>query len=149
MTVVSTQGYDPVLYFHHLVWENRCFKAAPQEFQRLFEDIAVRQYPGFQRIRPYGAVGDRKADGLYEAEGVVFQVYSPDTLRQRDTLVKIEDDLSGAIKHWGDKLKRWVFVYNARSGLTPDIPRMLHAQEKKHPRVEISSLSNDDLWEEM
>jgi len=89
------------------------------------------------QVRPYG---------LYFHEGVVFQVYSPDELRQAQVQAKIEEDLAGAVTHWRDRLKKWVFVYNARRGLAPDIPAMLQVQQARHPDVEIEALSSHALW---
>jgi hypothetical protein len=102
--------------------------------------------PAFIQIRPYGNIGDRKCDGLYFQEGVVFQVYAPDELKQAQVVAKIEEDLAGAAEHWGDRLKTWVFVYNARRGLPPDIPAMLQAQRERPPAVAIDAWSSDAFW---
>ena len=60
-------------------------------------------------------------------------------------VAKIEEDLAGAVEHWGDRLKTWVFVYNARRGLPPDIPAMLQEEKEKHPAVAIDAWSSDAL----
>ncbi|HYT45267.1 MAG TPA: SAVED domain-containing protein, partial [Methylomirabilota bacterium] len=60
---------------------------------------------------------------------------------------KIEEDLTGAVKHWGDSMKTWVFVYNVRRGVAPDIPRELIAQQNKYPNINIEYIDNDMLWE--
>jgi hypothetical protein len=126
-----------------------CLEASGLEFQRLFEKVAERVRPYFMRVRSYGKLGDRKCDGLFWDDGTVFQVYSPDEIRQADTLAKIEEDLSGAVAEWGDQLKRWVFVYNTRLGLGPDVPRMLEEQRGKYPNIVIEPLSSEALWELM
>jgi hypothetical protein len=141
-------GYDPVTLNHWLWWKLRCHEGAPEDFQRLFEDVVKRAQPAFMQIRPYGNIGDRKCDGLYFHEGVVFQVYSPDELKQSEVQAKIEEDLAGAVQHWkGRGLKKWVFVYNSRRGLAPDIPGTLSEQKAKYPWLEIDHLSGDALWE--
>lgn len=139
-------GYDPITLNHWLWWKLRCHEGTPAEFQALFENVMKRVDPRFIQVRPYGNIGDRKCDGLYFHEGVVFQVYSPDELRQAQVQAKIEEDLAGAVTHWRDRLKKWVFVYNARRGLAPDIPAMLQVQQARHPDVEIEALSSDALW---
>lgn len=55
-------------------------------------------------MRPYGNIGDRKNDGMLldEEADVVYQVYSPDELKQAETK-KIEEDLKGAVDHWPTK----------------------------------------------
>jgi len=140
--------FDRITYSHWLEFENRRLKRSSEDFQQLFEDIMVRARPGFTRIRPYGRyVGDRKCDGFLLADGTVFQVYSPDELKQAKVQKKINEDLKGAVEHWGDSLKKWVFVYNVRRGLAPDIVReTLQEKRKQYPNITLEPLSNDDLW---
>jgi hypothetical protein len=116
------------------------------EFQRLFENVAARAKNEFVRVRPYGKIGDRKCDGLYYGKGIVYQVFSPDAMKQAKTLAKIEEDLAGAVRHWKKDLKSWVFVYNTRQGLAPDIPHLLKMEGKKYPGLDIRPLGDDDLW---
>jgi hypothetical protein len=141
-------GYDPITLNHWLWWKLRCYEASGEDFQRLFENVIKRAHPEFMQIRPYGNIGDRKCDGLFFDNGVVFQVYSPDELKQSEVQAKIEEDLAGAAAHWRDKgLKRWTFVYNCRRGLPPDIPATLKAQQQKYPSIVLDHLSSDALWE--
>jgi hypothetical protein len=67
-------------------------------------------------------------------------------MKQANTLAKIDEDLAGAVRHWKDDLKSWVFVYNTRQGLAPDIPRLLKMEGKKYGGLNISPLGDDDLW---
>lgn len=147
MNSTVPNGYDPVTLFHWLWWKLNCLEGSPQEFQSLFERVATRLRGDFMKVRPYGKLGDRKCDGLYWGDGTVFQVYSPDELKQSQTVSKIEEDLSGAVAEWGQQLKKWVFVYNTRRGIRPDIPQILNAQNKKYPHISIEPLSSDALWE--
>jgi len=140
--------YDPVTDYHHLKFENRCLRGNGDDFQEIFEEIMVRARPGeFERVRPYGRFGDRKCDGLIESEGIIFQVYSPDELKQAEVQKKIDEDLEGAVQHWSDILKKWVFVYNAKRGTSSDIKLTLQQKQKQYPDIEIDSWSNDYLWE--
>jgi len=144
------QGFDPLLLNHWLWWKMLCHEADGEAFQRLFEKVMQRVDPSFVRVRPYGNIGDRKNDGMLldEVAGVIYQVYSPDDLKQAETKKKIEEDLAGAVEHWGDKgLNRWIFVYNVRRGLPPDIPTVLVEQNQIYPDVKLEHLSSDDLWE--
>lgn len=140
-------GYDATTLNHWLWWKLRCFEAGGEEFQKLFESVIKRTNPEFMSIRPYGNVGDRKTDGLFFAKGIVFQVYSPDELTQTALKKKIREDLAGAAKHWKAALKKWVFVYNVRRGLPPDIPFLLNAEKSKYRKVKLEALSSDELWE--
>jgi hypothetical protein len=142
-------GYDPVTLNHWLWYKYKCHEGSANEFQKLFEDILKRAEPEFMQIRPYGNIGDRKCDGLFfsEPNRTIFQVYSPDELKQAEVQDKINEDLDGAVKHWGDTLKKWVFVYNVRRGLPPDIPKTLDEKKKQYPNIHLDHLSSDGLWE--
>lgn len=143
---MSTERYDLVTYVHWLYWRLQCLEADGTAFQRLFEKIAERAGDQFMRIKPHGRLGDRKADGLYWAEGTVFQVYSPDTMERRETLRKIEEDLAGAVAEWGDRLTEWVFVYNTRRGVPADVPALLFDLRDRYPLITLRPLSDADLW---
>ena len=151
-TLTVPQGFDPLLLNHWLWWKLLCHEADGDGFQLLFEKVMQRTEPTFVPVRPYGNIGDRKNDGMLldESAGVIYQVYSPDDLKQSETKKKIEEDLAGAVQHWASKgLKRWVFVYNVRRGLPPDIPAALVDQGRLYPGIALGHLSSDDLWERL
>src|SRR5260370_40428288 len=124
-------GYDPFTLNHWLWWKLRCHEATPTEFQALFENVMKRVDPAFMQIRPYGNIGDRKCDGLYVHEGLVFQVYSPDELKQAQVMAKIEEDLADAAHNRGAHLKTWIFGHNAHRGLPPPSPVRLQAPAER------------------
>lgn len=142
-------GYDPITLNHWLWYKYQCHEGSANDFQRLFENILKRAKPEFMQIRPYGNIGDRKCDGLFisKDKSTVFQVYSPDELKQAEVQKKVDEDLDGAVEHWGDDLKKWVFVYNVRRGLPPDIPKTLKEKQKQYPHLKLDHLSSDRLWE--
>ena len=115
-------GYDPITLNHWLWFKYQCHECSPADFQRLFENVIKRARPEFIAIKPYGNIGDRKCDGLFHAEGAVFQVYSPDDLKLAELKSKIKEDLDGAVAQWVQILKEWTFVYNVRRGLPPERP---------------------------
>lgn len=145
--MVIPSGFDPITLNQWLWFKYRCQESSATEFQRLFEEIMKRHKPEFMQIRPYGNIGDRKADGLFRAEGVVFQVYSPDELTQASVVKKIDEDLDGAVSAWADDIKSWTFVYNVRRGLPPDISMILNEKQRQYPHIVIGDVSNDGLWE--
>lgn len=136
---------DPVAYYHCREFKTRCLEASGEEFQKLFEEIMVCAKPDFKRTRSYGKFGDRKCDGFIEKESIFFQVYSPDELKLAKLRRKIEDDLNGAIKYWGNKLKKWIFVYNVKRGLPSDVALILDKKRNEYPDITIESWSNDYL----
>ena len=46
------------------------------------------------------------------------------------------------LNHW-----LWVFVYNVRRGLPPDIPKTLKEKQNQYSDIELDHLSSDRLWE--
>jgi hypothetical protein len=136
---------------HWLWYKYTCHECSHAEFQVLFERIMKRLDPRFMSIRPYGRTGDRKCDGLLLTDGAatVFQVYSPDELKQEGLINKVEEDLAGAVEHWGSALKRWVFVYNVRRGVPPDVARLLLKKQAQYPDLQLDQWSSDALWEKL
>lgn len=65
-------AYDPVTFNHWLWYKYLCHEGTATDFQRLFENIMKRARPDFMQIRPYGRIGDRKADGLLVCDSTVF-----------------------------------------------------------------------------
>ena len=150
MTTNTPTNYDPLMLNHWLWFKYKCHECSPTDFEILFGNIIVKTKPEFIKVRPYGKIGDRKCDGLFYADGssTIFQVYSPDELKQSEVLAKIDEDLDGAVSHWGEKLKKWIFVFNARRGLAPDIPKkILEQKQLQYPAVKLDQWSNDRLWE--
>ena len=101
--------------------------------------------PDFERIRPYGAEGDRKADGRSLSDRTIYQCYAPEALKQTPLIAKIEEDFAGAVRHWGDWMKRWVLVHNDSRGLSPKVVRRLDALRSRHPSVVIETWSEGQL----
>ena len=142
------QQFDLPTFVHYLIFRNTCYECSGTEFQSLFEGIVQKTRPDFMQIKPYGPIGDKKCDGLFFADGHVFQVYSPDEYKQSALIKKINEDLDGAVKHWRKRMKSWTFVYNnIRRGLPPDVPDLLYEKKEKYSRINLDSWSADTLWE--
>lgn len=141
-----TERLDAVTYVHWLYWRLKVLESGHMDFQYLFEKIMARAGDQFVRVKPHGRLGDKKCDGLFYDDGVVYQVYSPDEVVLKKTLKKIKEDLAGAVQEWGEDLKKWVFVYNTRGGIAADVPAMLKAQRRLYKDIVIEPLSDDDLW---
>lgn len=141
---------DAELLYHHLAFhqafELRCLKGSPVDFQHLFEAIMARSRTGFMPVRPYGNQGDWKCDGLFRADGTFYQVYSPDRIEAPKLVRKINEDLAGAVDHWGSEMKEWHFVYNVRDGVPPQVVGVLNDLRDKFPGLALADMSNEALW---
>lgn len=119
-------------------------------FQDLFADVMERAWPeDFQRVSPYGGrFGDLKCDGYSESQRCVFQCYGPSSMRDRNAIRKIREDLDGAILHWEGRMSRWVFVHNQLHGLTARVIQHIDDLKREHPNVEISVWAWDKMREQ-
>ena len=118
---------DPVSRSHFETRFELAFrKAKGDAFQDLFSTVMEKRYPeDFQRVRPWGPVGDRKNDGYLRSERKLFQCYAPNELKAKDTVRKMEEDFHGALPHWEAYFDTWVFAHNSSDGLGPEVAAKL------------------------
>lgn len=91
------------------------------EFQGFIEQIFKRRFGSdFIPIKPYGASGDKKCDGILRSTKQLFQVYAPEQMKSSDTVAKVKEDFAGAVKQWGEHFTHWIFLHNQRA-LPPDV----------------------------
>ena len=132
--------------FRWLQFKNALLEKKGKAFEEWFARLAeFAMGPDFVRIRPYGAEGDRKADGRSRGDRTIYQCYAPEALKQGPLIAKIEEDFAGAVRHWGDWMERWVFVHNDARGLSPEVVRRLDALQSRHPSVVIETWSEGQL----
>lgn len=84
-------------------------------FEALFQKIAKLAWKtNFTPTIPMGPRGDLKCDGFRSDTREVFQCYGP-RYGKTDVdfaLNKIDEDFRGALAHWQDEMRKWVFVVN-------------------------------------
>ena len=86
-----------------------------QAFEDLFTNFAKSSWgEDFEPWKPQGRHGDFKCDGYHVPEKIVFQCHGPEKIDHSKTATKIEADFTGAKKHFGDRMHKWVFIYNQR-----------------------------------
>jgi hypothetical protein len=113
--------------FYELKFSHEFRSKFGAEFQDFFASIMEHRFKtDFQKVRPYGNVGDKKCDGYHQSLRRVFQVYAPVLMDVPLTNKKIDADFLGAIKHWKNEMSAWVFVHNQwHSGLPADVLKKL------------------------
>lgn len=118
-------------------------------FQDFFSDIMEKRYPtDFQRIRPWGNIGDRKNDGYLRSQRTLFAAYAPKEMTARACIKKIDADFRGALPHWQVHLERWIFVHNDRDGLSPDVFKKLEELRLEHPAHSLLTWGFEELRSE-
>ena len=119
-------------------------------FQDFFSDIMEAAHGGdFERVRPYGKMGDLKCDGLLRSTGIIFQVYAPRDTKQNALVAKIVEDFAGAKLHWGPFMKGWWFVHNDPDGLPPKATRTLAQLAIDNPNIETQTWGCNQLQNDL
>ncbi|MEM8796519.1 MAG: hypothetical protein AAGE61_13200 [Pseudomonadota bacterium] len=125
--------------------ENILLKKKGQGFEDIFSDIAKHAWSEkFEIWKPQGSLGDFKCDGYHVPEKTVFQCYGPEIPEPSKTAAKIRADFEGAKKHFGDRMAKWVFVYNQRD-LPATCGKLLGELREKNPDIEVNCWCLDDL----
>jgi hypothetical protein len=133
--------------YYEIAFERDFLKKTGTQFQDFFSEIMEKCHPGdFQRVRPWGNVGDRKNDGYLSSQKILFQVYAPNEIRSSSTIAKIDKDYSEAILHWEAYFTKWVFVHNSRNGLGPDVlKKILDLDRAPPPEVRVEAWGFEEL----
>ena len=132
--------------FYRLQFRNAFLEQKGTAFQDWFARLASFALGSdFERIRPYGAQGDFKADGRTRSDRTIYQCYAPETLKQDRLLAKMEADLAGAEEHWRGWMKRWVFVHNDTRGLPATVRQGQDQLRSRYQRITIEGWGEAEL----
>ena len=86
------------------------------EYQSFFEAIMQEAFPDFEKIRPYGNLGDRGNDGYRPKVGTYYQVYAPLDPSEKDAEAakKLIREFNKLKESWDQisKIKEFYFVFN-------------------------------------
>lgn len=135
--------------FYDLKFDLEFQSKTANEFQKFFSSIMASRFPGdFIATRTWGQEGDQKCDGYKLSTGEFFQVYAPDELDAKSAVKKMKEDFAGAHEQWKDKIRKWVFVHNARSGVPPHILQQLTDFKKEFPQTEFGHMGKSELKSE-
>ena len=99
-----------------LQFRNKIYSKNGAEFQSFFEDIMVKAFEDYKKIRPYGNKGDGGNDGYRKNSGIYYQVYAPDTpkVKEKKAAEKLKEDFQKLKNEWDEiaKIKEYNFVFN-------------------------------------
>ena len=148
----SSNAYPPEMdkgnrAFYEAAFERDFLRKRGNAFEEFFADLMGKRYPDgdFIRVRPWGNVGDRKSDGYLKSQRSLFQVYAPNEMKLTNALKKIDEDFHGALPYWEQYFDMWVFVHNARDGLSPGVAEKLLELDKEHDHISTKSWGYEDL----
>lgn len=117
------------------------------KYENIFTEIMNYEEPGFQQIKPWGPIGDRKNDGYIQSKEIYFQVYAPEDIRNNypAVITKLETDFAGLKKQWPN-VKEFYFVINDKfHGVNPDSEKILANIVKTHNLTKGGFLTPKDL----
>ncbi len=116
------------------------------EFQSLFSDVMEKAVPEFQKVRPYGNVGDGGNDGYVPSKGIYYQVYAPENPSGRSTEAskKMVDDFN-KLKNSGwseiSNIKEYHFVFNDKNNGLDSVLESARAQlANENPGITFGTL---------
>lgn len=156
----AIDGYPSLLTYNlHMTstplaqgWEIKfrlaCVERRGDAYQELFAQIMERRDPGFQRVRPWGNVGDRKNDGWSPARRMLFQCYAPASLNASELMAKLDADYAGAIDYWQEYFDTWIFVHDDIAGLAPQVAKKIVELATNTTEVDCAAWGHIELREE-
>lgn len=114
----------------------RIYEKNGTEFQSLFSDIMQKAYPDFQKIKPYGNLGDGGNDGYIPASGTYYQVYSPENPSEKSSAAAkkmIADFNKLKSRGWDNisKIKEYYIVFNDKNNGSDLVLESAQAQLSK------------------
>lgn len=142
----STQNYLLLQYW------NKIFRKNGIEYQSFFEDIMVKAYSDYTKIKPYGKEGDGGNDGYRKEKGIYYQVYAPavPVIKESSAAKKLADDFEKVVNGWDEvsEIKEYHFVYNDKdSGSIRKLESAITKLEKENPHIKFGILTAEKLWE--
>lgn len=131
-------------------FRNKIHTKDGKEFQGFFEGIMEKYLPGFQRIKPYGNIGDGGNDGYIEELGIYYQVYAPEEpmLKAADAVRKLKKNFQRLKKEWDEikNIKEYNFVFNDKyRGSIKPIQQALADLRKANPTIRFKPFLAKDL----
>jgi tRNA U34 5-methylaminomethyl-2-thiouridine-forming methyltransferase MnmC len=143
----------PATENQRLIYRDKFKSLFNESFQSWFEELARLLHPtgDFQKVRKTS--GDGALDGFVISSQLVYQVYAPARISETkdpETAAKIKADFETALETLANQLKNWVFVHNhPQAALGKLSIAAINAIKNQHPKINISVLDIDSLWEKL
>lgn len=135
-------------YVARLVTQQRILQAVGFTYQDLFSLAMEQANSNFVKIKPQGALGDRKNDGYDPTTGTYYQVYSPEDLSDIAAAGKLTEDFAGLKSYWDgfSQIQEFIYVVNDRyRGSYPTIERELGTLRVANPSITFKLFRAKDI----
>ncbi len=133
-----------------LQFQNLLYTKSGTEFQSFFEAVMEKRYPDFEKVRPYGPLGDGGNDGFFQKSGVFYQVYSPLKPREKEAEAaeKLKGDFEKLVKNWSPlyNIREYIFVFNDKfNGVSKPLYDAMGKLRQNNPGVRFELFLSSDL----
>jgi hypothetical protein len=106
----------------------------------------------FQKVKPYGNIGDKKNDSFIPESGEFFALYGPEDINKEATVdyakSKIKTDVTGLVNNWQNsyEIKAVYFTINDKGyGAPPQVYQVISQLQKDFEGIYIQLLTYDDI----
>ena len=128
-------------------FKSKILEADGQAFEDIFTAIMNYAEAGFQSIKPWGNIGDRKNDGYIRTKGIFYQVYAPEDIRKSytDMVNKLKTDFDGLKSQW-NPVNEFYFVVNDKyKGVNADSEQAIQEIKEKYNLNDAGFLTAKDM----
>jgi len=130
-----------------VMFKNKIYKSDGQAFEDLFTSVMNYAEKGFQSIKPWGNIGDRKNDGYVKRTGTYYQVFAPEEIEKSypSTVKKLHTDFNGLINQWSP-VNSFYFVINDKyKGVNADAEQEIQKIKEGHGLEDAAILTAKDI----
>jgi len=130
-----------------ILFDNKIRKSEGNAFEDLFTQIMNYAEDGFEQIKPWGNIGDRKNDGFIRSKGIYYQVYAPEEIENKypEAIAKLEKDFAGLLSQW-KPVNEFYFVVNDKyKGVNADSNNAIEKIVKDNKLTKGKILTAKDL----
>jgi hypothetical protein len=130
-----------------IMFKNKVNGADGNAFEDLFTAIMNYAEPGFQQIKPWANIGDRKNDGYIPGKGIYYQVFAPEDIKKSypKVVAKLVNDFDGLKTQWSP-INEFYFVVNDKfNGVNADTEKAIKKMKGDHNLRHAAFLTAKDM----
>ncbi|MBU5344076.1 ABC-three component system protein [Caldifermentibacillus hisashii] len=130
-----------------IMFKNKIYKSDGQAFEDLFTSVMNYAEIGFQSIKPWGNIGDRKNDGYVKRTGTYYQVFAPEEIEKSypSSVKKLHTDFKGLIDQWSP-VNSFYFVINDKyKGVHADVEQKIQRIKEDYGLKDAAILTAKDI----
>lgn len=138
-------------FFSRQLYRMKIKDSEGNAFEKLFTETMCLANPNFMQVKPQGSLGDKKNDGFDPTQGIYYQVYAPENIKEAgETAVKkLKEDFQGLLNYWPQHkmmVKAFRYVINDKfKSVGPLIISEINAMDLANPGIDVKLFLAKDL----